>query len=89
MRETLTSLCTLTPPKKKGASETLGQNFRTLNPELTVLAHLVLTHFVAQQEIDPRGGKGAQEHGESSHLRCAVREQEGECESIRTWRTEV
>ena len=29
---------------------------------MEVLAHLVLTHLVAQQEIDP-GGKGAEEHG--------------------------
>ena len=43
---------------------------------MEVLAHLVLTHLVnAQQEIDP-GGKGAIEHGKSSHFQYAAREQE-------------
>ena len=41
---------------------------------MEVLAHLVLAHLVnAQQKIDP-GGKGAQEHGESSHFQYAGRE---------------
>ena len=58
-------------------SPVVNTTLRRRSVAMEVLAHLVLTHLVAQQEIDPGGGKGAQEHGESSHLRYAVREQEG------------
>ena len=43
---------------------------------MEVLARLVLTHLVAQQEIDPRGGKGAQDRHNHGML-----EQEGKEES--------